>query len=64
MRAIDSRDGVDRLIEIARAQGASVGVVVSRHSVNNMRGRADTERLFCVKRTILRKTAIALVQLS
>jgi hypothetical protein len=63
VRAIDSRDGIDRLVEIAGAQRARVRVA-SRHDADHTRMCADKERFFCVKRTILRKTAIALVRLS
>ena len=63
-RAIDSRHGIDHLIEMAGAQGARVGIAVSRHRAYHTRTCPDKERLFCVKRTILRKTAIALVGFS
>jgi hypothetical protein len=46
MRAIDSRDGLDRLVEIAGAQGALSRVAVSRHRVYHTSTRLDREDFF------------------
>jgi hypothetical protein len=45
------------------AQAVRIVVVVSRHSGHHTGSRRDKERPFCLKRSILPKTAIALVQL-